>query len=38
MRYKRKKKQNNKNKKCTYMPKSIDCAHRKYEKVNKHIK
>jgi len=27
-----------KNKKCTFMPKSIECAHRKYEKVNTHKK
>ena len=33
MRYKRKKAKQKKNKTCTYMPKSIECAHRKYEKV-----
>jgi len=32
------KKQNRKNKGCTYMPRSIECAHRKYEKVNVHKK
>jgi len=36
MRYKKSKTE--KNKRCTYMPKSIECAHRKYEKVNIHKK
>jgi len=30
----KKKKQNRKNKRCTYIPRSIECAHRKHEKVN----
>ena len=30
------KKQNRKNKGCTYMLRSMKCAHRKYEKVNVH--
>ena len=34
MRYKRKTKQNRK--KTTFMTKNIECAHRKYEKVNIH--
>ena len=34
----KKNKQNRKNKRCTYMPRSIKCAHRKYEKVNVHKK
>jgi len=40
MGYKRKTKQNKteKNKKCTFMQESIECAHRKYEKVNIHKK
>ena len=37
MRYKRKK-EKQKNKRCTYIPKGIKCAHRKYEKVNIHKK
>ena len=38
MRYKRKTKHNRKNKKFIFMPKSIECAHRKYEKVDIHKK
>ena len=34
----KKKRKTEKNKRCTYMPKSIECAHRKYEKVNIHKK
>jgi len=34
----KKNKAKQKNKKCTFMPKSIECAHRKYEKVNIHRK
>jgi len=34
----KKKKQYRKSKRCTYMPISIECAHRKYEKVNVHKK
>jgi len=34
MRYKRITKQNRKIKKCTFMQKSMECAYRKYEKVN----
>ena len=34
----KKKSKTEKNKECTYMPRSIECAHRKYEKVNVHKK
>ena len=34
----KKTKQNRKNKKMYFMPKSIECAHRKCEKVNTHKK
>ena len=37
MKYKRKKVKQ-KNTKGVFMPKSIECAHRKYEKVNTHTK
>jgi len=38
MRYKRKTKQNRKKLKVYFMQKSTECAHRKYEKVDKHKK
>jgi len=38
MRYKRKKSKIEINKRCNFMPRSIECAHRKYEKVNIHKK
>ena len=34
----KKKSKTEKNKACTYMPRSIECAHRKYEKVSVHKK
>ena len=34
----KKKSKTEKNKGCTYMSRSIECAHRKYEKVNGHKK
>ena len=34
----KKTKQNRKTQKVYFMPKSIECAHRKYEKVNTHKK
>ena len=34
----KKKSKTEKNERCTYMLKSIECAHRKYEKVNVHKK
>ena len=37
-RYRRKKAKQKKNKGCTYMPRRIECAHRKYEKVFVHKK
>ena len=37
-RYRRKKAKQKKTKGCTYMPRSIECAHRKYEKVIVHKK
>jgi len=43
MRYRRKQSKTEKNKKCKkqkvyFIPKSIECAHRKYEKVDIHKK
>jgi len=34
----KKKRKTENNKRCTYMPKSIECAHGKYEEVNIHKK